>query len=300
MNFFRNSSEEEPSFYDEGPVVHSARPSQQTSGFVNTSSIDTRAIDSYRQGVELTQLKHFDAGIVKIHAGEPGHVLHRNRYGMDRNFRNEPHFEELDYFNPVEFLQAQGSDSPLQFNIITFPIITNSNDQIENYVFDGIIEPLTIRARMSFFSIDVPFEAHDVRAALMEGNTDTTWAADSIVTVRVNDQRSIVAYHDQYADGVVFAGEEGGGIEQPISSVVGFFRHEKMSIVPFIDRRIVRNASASLSYGTDMNAALSLMSGATDSYLRLALNERSATCGWDFSNNVSVGTDSLAFGGQTY
>ncbi len=301
LNFFRNSSSEDPSFYDEGPTVHSPRSIELSSNdFSNTGSIDTRLIDGHRQGVELTQIKHFDAGLVKIHAGEPGHILHRNRYGMDRNFRNEPHFEELDYFSPEEFIRAQDLDSTLEFNIITFPIITNSNDQIENYVFDGVIEPLTIRARMSFFSIDVPFEAHDVRASLMDGNTDTTWAADGIKTVRVNDQRQIVSYHDQYADGVAFAGEEGGGIEQPISNVVGFYRHEKLAIMPFVDRRFIRNVSSSLGYGTDMDTALNLMSGSTDSYIRLAINERSTTCGWDYANNISVGTDSLAFGEQVY
>lgn len=73
------------------------------------------------------------------------------------------------------------------FNTITFPIITSDNDQIENYIFDGIIEPLTIRARASFFSIDVPFEAHEVKGAVMGGNTDTTWASDCIETVYTQD-----------------------------------------------------------------------------------------------------------------
>ena len=60
--------------------------------------------------------------------------LKRNRYGMDRNFRTEPTFEELDYFDPRMFLLAQELSSPLLLNIITFPIITSDNDQIENFL----------------------------------------------------------------------------------------------------------------------------------------------------------------------
>ena len=43
---------------------------------------------------------------------------------------------------------------------------------------------------------------------------------------------------------------------------------------------------------------MSMMTGSTDNYIRY--DEVSATCGWYYDNNMSVGTDSLAFGGMTY
>ena len=43
--------------------------------------IDTSAIDAWRQGVEIVTMNHFDAGIGKISAGEPGHVLRANSFG---------------------------------------------------------------------------------------------------------------------------------------------------------------------------------------------------------------------------
>lgn len=298
LDFFRNIHNEDPFFFDEGPKVQAAKPPVAEGEFHNTSSIETLQIDGYRQGVELTQQKHFDAGIAKIHAGEPGHVLRRNRYGMDKNFRNDPRFEEIDYFNPEQFLRAQELDSPLIFNIITFPILTSDNDQLENFLFDGVIEPFTIRARASFFSIDVPFEAHDVKGAIMAGNTDTTWASDLIQTVYLYDLQQQLPFLDQYADAVAFAEQDVG--QGHASSIVGFFRHDKPVLSPFTDTRFPRNVVTSTNYDPAMDAALSLMTGSTEGYINLAIGKRSATSGWYYDSNEGVGTDSLAFGGQVY
>lgn len=302
LNFFRGTQLAATSFFDEGPRIIAVKPTALTltGSLINTSSIETSAIDAYRQGVELTQIKHFDAGIVKIHAGEPGHVLHKNRYGMDKNFRNDTHFEETDYFDPRKYLTAQDSDSPLYFNIITFPIITSDNDQIENYVFDGVIEPLTIRARASFFSIDVPFEAHEVKGALMGGNTDTSWGSDRVLTVYTNESAPNGAFLDQYADSVAFPGEESGSFAPAASSIVGFFMHDKRQLSPFVDARYPRNVPLPTNYDTQMSIAVNLMSGSTDSYVSEVTKTKSATCGWDYDNGVSQGTDSLAFGGMIY
>ncbi len=298
LDFFRNIHHVDPSFFDEGPKPMTSKPVFVEGEFHNTSSIETVTIDGYRQGVELTQQKHFDAGTVKIHAGEPGHVLRRNRYGMDKNFRNDPRFEELDYFNPETYLRAQDLEAALFFSIITFPIITSDNDQLENFLFDGVIEPLTIRARAAFFSIDVPFEAHEAKGAVMAGNTDTTNASDLVQTVYRRDLMSQLPFLDQYADAVTFVEQEAS--EGLASSNIGFFNHEKAPTSPFVDIRFSRNVESSTVYDSDMDAALSLMSGSTENYIDSLINERSAASGWDYSNNVTIGTDSLSFGGMVH
>lgn len=282
-DFFRNNAIKDTVFFDEGPRVSRVSPLST----INTSSIDTLDVDPYRQGVEITQLKHFDAGIVKIHAGEPGHVLRRNRFGMDKNFRPEPGFEELDYFNPVRFLKAQIPGSPLTSNIITFPIITGDNDQIENYYYDGIIEPLFIREIASFFSIEVPFSSHDVRGAVMNGNIDSRKASDQVLTVDFFEpERMQIEYLDivDMPDGTI--------------ATSGFFKNIKSARRPFKDERFVRNVIVSSSYLSEMTNAMNLMTGSTDNYI--SSKQRSATCGWSYENNAAVGTDSLAFGGMTF
>lgn len=283
-DYFRSNTIDNTSFFDETP----AKVKIKTTASTLTSSIDTSEIDAYRQGVELTQFKHYDAGIAKIWAGEPGHVLRKNRFGMDRNFRTAPAFEELDYFSPVTFLLAQDKESTLWFNIITFPIITSDNDQVENFIFDGIIEPFSIRPRASFFSFDVPFEAHEVKGAVMGGNTDSTWASDQIETIYTNDFKHQIPYLDMIdmIDG-----------RYPLP---GFFTHDKSTRTPFADSRYPNNVPISTTNTTATKAALSLMSGSTDNYIASVLQKRSATCGWDYDNNVNIGTDSIVYGGKTY
>lgn len=297
LNFFRNVHIVDPQFFDEGPRLIDTKPTYRPGEFVNTSSIDTGPINAWRQGVELTHQKHFDAGVVKIHAGEPGHELRRNGFGMGKTYGFTRTFEELDYFDPKNFIDAQDDDSPLWVNIITFPIITSDNDHIENYVFDGVIEPLTIRSKASFFSIDVPFEAHDVRGAVMSANSDQTSASDFVLTVYETKQIETSPFMDQYASTVSFPEQQES---VAASSAVGFFKYEKSQLTPFDDKRLVRNVTSQNTYDQTMTSAMSLMTGSTDDYVNTTLSKKSATSGWCYDNTVIQGTDSLSFGGMAY
>lgn len=285
--FFRNSSGPVVTgsitgdFFDEGPRIF-----PRSAAAINTSSIDTAPIDAYRQGVNLTQQKHFDAGIAKIHAGEPGHALRRNRYGMDKNFRPEATFEELDYFDPEFFLRAQEDLEPLFFNIITFPIITGDNDQIENFYLNGIIEPLPIREIASFFSIEAPFQSRDVRASLMCGNVDPRFGCEMVLTVDEFREKECLA---AFLDLIDMFG---------VYSTVGFFEHDFDPITPFADERRPHGVPTSSYQDDGIKAALSLMTGSTENYIKP--EQHSATAGWDYANNVFPGTDSLVFGGLTH
>jgi hypothetical protein len=268
-------------FFDEGPRPHNNRPTTSMSG-----AMDTTAADPYTQGVEITRQKQYDAGLAKIWSGEPGHRLATNRYGMDKNFFPNPGFADLDLFDPLTYLRAQEQESPLWVNILTFPIITGDNDQLENFNFNGIIEPLTIRPVAAFFSIEAPFESHAVRGSLVGGNLNQINASDRILSVDYFEpEQEIIGYLDM-VDMI-----EG----HPLN---GYFRFEFTPLLPFSDDRLVRNVKQESYEPSDMAAAMSLMTGSTDNYVRH--NQRSATCGWYYDNNASIGTDSLAFGGMTY
>jgi len=283
QQFFRNISEKEPDFFDEGPVIF-----KKIATVTNSGSIETIRIDGYRQGVELTQQKHFDAGIGKIHAGEPGHFLRQNRFGMDNRLLPEPEYKDLDYFSSLNYIKAQAQGSALDGDIVTFPIIIGDTSEVDNFIFNGAIEPLTIRSIASFYSIDVPFEAHSIKAGLMNSTEDTTRASSLIVTVNDYDTSpNYVPYLDMV---------DMSPAQQPTN---GYFVTIKAALKPFADVRYLRNiiSSSSDSETSTMNAALSLMTGSTDNYI--SLKQRSATSGWDYDYNVS-GTDSLAFGGMTF
>lgn len=289
-DFFRPPGDvRDPNFFDEGPRIPGNKQGT-VSDLARSGSIDTTAVNPYRQGVEITRLKYFDAGLVKIHAGEPGHVLRKNRFGMDKNFRTDPTFQELDYFNPVTFLRAQELGSPLFDKIFTFPIITGDNDQSENFVLDGIIEPFPIREVASFFSIEAPFQSRTVKAALMGGNSDTTTASDQVLTVDYFEpEKQQIAYLD-----LVDLIGPSGSAPQPLN---GFFEFNKSTRRPFDDARLPRNIPISTTYDSTMIAALSVLNGSTDNYV--SFKQKSNAAG-SYYDNTPAGTDSIAFGGMTH
>jgi len=311
-------------FFDEGP--QQANIKSRTTGSLS-GAMDTRAVDPYVQGVEITRQSQYDAGIAKIWSGEPGHQLRTNRFGMDKNFFPDPGYTELDLFDPVRYLRAQENLSPLWWNILTFPIITGDNDQAENYYFNGIIEPLTIRAVVAHFSTEAPYESHSVKGLFGNGNGNQLNGTDSVVSVySFEPGREHVGYLDMVdilnsntvQSGTFASGSWSGGV--PLSGTYvgegdftpvfvptgrplnGFFRFEFTSILPFVDERLIRNTAdksqVSGHQSPEMLAALSLMTGSTDNYVRHT--QRSAPCGWYYDDNGGVGTDSLTFGGQTY
>ncbi len=280
LPFYRDPSIKEQDFFDEGPNL----PLTKTTS-IYTSSIDTSAIDGYRQGVEITHQKFFDAGTVKISAGEPAHVLRKNRFGEDNPWDIDPRYADKDYFDPVTFLTAQATSSPLLSSILTFPIITADATQINNINFDGVIEPLTIRSVASFFSTDVPFESHGTRGELMAGNVDSLLSSDQVVTVDYFSTRQSKPFLDMI--------ELFGTL-----STTGFFINNALPQDPFVDKRYIENVVHSASIGIDMLQAQSLMTGSTDNYV--PFNKRSATSGWTFDSVSGIGTDSVAFGGRTH
>jgi len=282
-SIFSAVAEAETVCFDEGP-----RPLNTRDRTVNSlsGSIDTREIDAYAQGVELSQQRRYDAGIFKIWAGEPGHQLRRNRFGMDRNDRPSKAFADADFFDPVTFVDAQDAASPFWTPIFTFPIITSDSDQSENENFNGVIEPLSIRKVANFSSIDTPFEAHAVRGAFGNGNIDKQNSSDQVVSIYEfsEDEREI---------GFLDLVDLIAGI--PLN---GFFDGTMAHLEPFTDRRLVRNTVRSTTMESDMTAALSLMTGSTDNYIQPGF--RSAVCGRDYDGSTVNGIDSLAFGGMTY
>ena len=309
-------------FYDDGPVVitHKRPTKNDISGSLNNLSSSY----PFLQGVELTKQTQYDAGLVKIWSGDPQHVLKPCVFGQDKNYFPNPGFADLDLFDPVRYLELQEAGSPLWQNIITYPIVTGDNDQAENFNFNGIIEPFPIREVISFFSINVPYEAHTIRAGFAGGNDNIINGSDQVLTVDYfAPSQQIVGFLDMVdiinetttLSGSWSSGSWSGGIPHSGSYVGlgifsasfvesgtplnGYFRFEFTSILPFSDTRYVRNAVPNDDdEQPDMIAALSLMTGSTDNYVRF--DEVSAACGWYYDNNAQIGTDSLAFGGMTY
>ena len=283
--FFRNDVVKQTPYFAERPRTIDLQVMSLSGSYVNTGGLDTSAIDGYRQGVELTQQKHYDAGTVKIYAGYPGHTLPQSRYGEGSNLKTiDNTYQDKDYFDPQVFLEAQYNEYVDLGNVLTFPIITGDNDQADNYVFDGIIEPFQIREVVSFFSIEMPRPSHTVRGTIMGGNEDSLGGADAVVSISRKSMNEQVPY----IDSIDMFGS---------ASLPGFFNQESSILEPFDDIRLPGNVVPSASYGNDMIAALSMMSGSTDNYV--SSNQQGHATGWQYTN-TPIGVDSIAFGGQLY
>jgi len=249
--------------------------------YVLTGSMDTTAVDPYRQGVELTRLKHFDAGSsAKIHAGEPGHVLRKNSYGSDRNFLKENYYQDLEYFDALDYIDGGNTYAK-------YPIITNDSDETENYNFNGVIEPMPIRAVAAFFSIDVPFEARSVKGAVMDGNLDAINASSKVLVV---DDKSPKYRIMPWLDLVDMM----GAVKKVPTTAL--FNDDKTYLNPFNDT--TNKIPLSTNMDEDIVNALLNASPPTEDYI--PEGKFSATCGWTYDDVALKGTDSITFGGLAY
>lgn len=127
----------------------------------DAGGIDTREIDSFRQGVEITTNKHRFSGMQpKIWTGNVNHFTKAFPYGQARDFTeygDSNKFLELPKFDPVSYI-VLGFSYP-------FPIIFNDGPQQQE---EAYVEPLTIPFRKN--SNEGKYIAHRIHATLEDGN----------------------------------------------------------------------------------------------------------------------------------
>lgn len=270
-------------YFDESAQVHK-KPSPDAT----RAGVDTSSIDGFRQGVEITHSKFYGTGIVKIHAGNPGHVMFRSTYGDSRFLepsRRAAWFSDLDKFDSKHFVEAQEHVSYLESDMFSFPLIVDNRERWVDSTYDGVIEPLDIRSAAGLYSIDVPFIAHSIKGELMKGTVGATQgAADIDQVLDVGMTTHPIAYLDL------------------VDKYHEYFTWwPKPSVSPFNDSNktpTVEEYNARGSADAGILLALTPMSGTRDSYQ--LKNRRSTTSGWDYDTGMVHGTDSIAYGGMTY
>lgn len=289
--------------FDEGPRIYNRYVG------INSSSIDTRSIDVFRQGVEITQEKH-TIGSFKISAGTPGHIVRPVAYGVNQlDIISTGSFVEIDNFDPVKYVYAQQPGVDLS-TIITFPIVTSDNDQQENTLLNGIIEPLSIRPVISFSSIEFPFESHAFRGDMMAGNIEPfRFGSDRVLTVDYvprklvsdNNSQTRMAFvnNEFYLDAFEIIKS---GSSTPRQSI-GYYNDESNYVDSFIDSNkydYLKNLGLTEEkLGSDMFVLFrDILTGSTDNYV--PPGKKSGTAGFVYDNIGYAGTDSIAFGGLTY
>jgi len=256
------------------------------------------AVDGYRNGVEITEDKHWTAGLAKITAGTPGHLYKSSLFGVNElNIISDNEFVEIDPFDPVAFIRIQiNGGSPESF--LTFPIITSDSNQLENYILNGIIEPFPIRSVVSFYSINMPFEPRSVNGSVGNGNIDHKRAADTVLSVDYFEPTRV--NKSVFLDSVDLLGiaNDENDITVSFGPAMGFFSTGENTVPPFEDVVYPRGEIPSSSYSNDLLSAVYAMKPLGQTYV--SRKERSAPTGFMYDRPGPSGTDSIAYGGMLH
>ena len=272
--------------------VSSKKDRATKNGYLSSS------IDQFRQGVEITLLKH-QAGMVKISAGTPGHLMPTSNYGVNENnnLTDNNFFQELNLFNPIEFINVQSTDKLIE-QTITFPIVTSDTNQRENAVLNGIIEPFPIRPIIAHFSIYFPTEPQGIKANLSNGDhflkksSDTVHSTYDFLPTRSNREVFLDA-----SDPVTVSNDQ-GDVTVQVGPSIPVMSNDINYIEPFADVVYARGDAleATKSYQSDLLSAIRSLKPMNTTYLDS--NEFSGRTGFTYNDSVQ-GVDSIAFGGLT-
>lgn len=265
-------------------TVHWTEVSMSFSNGTNTSNFDR-----FRQGIELTSPRHYYSGFAKIHSGEENHFIKQNTFGQGKlKITSLQRFEEVDNFNPISYIQFDhiiDQTTLLRVYRNTFPIVVSDIDRFEFLNGDGAIEPFTIRAKASNYSIEVPFFAHDIKASLIAGNLNYKFSSDQIV---VKYNKKTENNETNYFDCV---DTSGGG-----APLVGYVSPEIALISPHDDVKLKSGIKITSNMGNDLKNALYDMNPIDDSYL--GADTIALSTGF-ISDYGRYGIDSIAFNGLT-
>jgi hypothetical protein len=232
-------------------------------------------------GQRIDNLQKFDENLTTLVGTKkveefPNFEREELSFGMPKEFRDDTIFEDMANFNPVTFIQDEGS------TLIYPQVLSNlSAKDLDNY--DGVIEPLVIRSRASRNSIDSPFEAHDVRGALSNAAEDVRRRGNLIVDYVFPIDRSVEPYLDE-----LFT-QDTLGLPQP-----PFLSNPSDLAPPFEDGTDWEDAAELLS--GDIRSALLAMRESTESFF--PRGSTSARSGQIVNLEDSPGTDSIAYAGM--
>jgi hypothetical protein len=280
---------------------------------VNSSSINTKEIDFYRQGVEMTQDFH-NIGTFKISAGTPGHIVQPNCFGItNSNVISENYNQDLDFFDPIYYIKAQTPGVNFS-KIFTFPVVISEASQSDNFSLNGIIEPFSIRAPASFSSLEFPNESHRVRGNVMGGNNDPWFgSSDRILTVDFIPTKLVKTKIVSGSSGdraINIRAFQNDDVYLDSYSIItaslplqprGYIDPAINSLDPYDDSKIyIKNLGMSLEkHGNDMLKIFinSVTSSIDSNYIVPGM--RSAAAGFTY-DSTELGTDSIVYGGMTY
>jgi hypothetical protein len=238
----------------------------------NILTVDDKRIDNLRLYDENLTTAVGTGRVVEF----PNFEQEELSFGMPKEFKDETIFEDMSRFDPVVFMQDESS------TLIYPQVLWNlSAKDVDSY--DGVIEPLTIRARSSRNSIDWPYDPHDVRGALSNAAEDVRRRGNLIVDYVFPIDNSVEPYLDECFE------QDTLGLSQP-----GFLSNPSDLVSPFSDGTDWEDAANKLS-GEIKNALLDTRESTEQMFPRGSVSARS---GQIVNLESSPGTDSITYAGM--
>ena len=232
-------------------------------------------------GNRIDNLKLFDENLV-VEVGTkkveqfPNFERDELSFGVQREYRNDTIYQDIANFNPVTFIEDEGST-------LMYPQVLSNLSANELDAYDGVIEPLVIRSRASRNSIDIPYEAHDVRGALSNAAEDVRRRGNLLVDYVFPVDASVEPYLDEIFE------QDTLGLPQP-----PFLSYPSDLAPPFADGTDWEDA-VKLLRGEIRNALIASAESTDSPFPR---GSTSARCGQIVSLANSPGTDSITYVGM--
>lgn len=227
------------------------------------SNIDTTTIDGWRQGVEITLWKHFDAGTVKIRSGEIGHRMSVLNFGKDAV--NEASHDQI-FNDPINRSIPENviNDLSVRQHFLAEREIGNGTTNATA----GILEPINKQRKTS-----IPLDGNSVPLI------DPHFVLGEAVLIH-----SVFELSNKHR--LPFLDRNSATFGQRIENF--------STSNPNYDESVFDHADPNNS--SDLQAALNKMKPDSETYI--ALNERTGNCGQleDYYNS----TNSISFLGLTY
>ncbi len=233
------------------------------------------------EGQRVDNLKNFDENLTTAVGTKkveefPNFEREDLSLGTPKDFKDETIFEDMARFDPVSFIKDEGST-------LIYPQVLWNLSARDTDSYDGVIEPLTIRARASRNSIDWPYEPHDIRGALSNAAEDVRRRGNLIVDYVFPVDKSVEPYLDECFE------QDTLGLPQP-----GFLSEPSDLATPFEDGTDWEDAAKRLS--GDIRNALLAMRESTEAFF--PRGSTSARSGQIVNLEDSPGTDSIAYAGM--
>ena len=211
----------------------------------------------------------------------PNHEIEKRDFGYPKLFKDETSFEDYAPTTAIEYITMQGDVSNgYQLLELAYPYVLDTPGQVSPGVYDGIIEPFTIRSWTTLESNDRPFSARRVRGGLSAYHEDQFGICTPI------EQKIFFSNGESRARPYSEYGDE---YNELIDQKFGYFANEPDISNPFLEK--TKEEIFTTLVGRDFTEALLLSDSAFD---EIGKDYISSTAGYTFIDSEN-GTDSIAF-----